>query len=415
MLVHCYGQLLKKSEEFGVKKTLVLIAVLTVCMFSTVASRSLEPIIRLPGISAPLSVNLPALNLTLIASNGTQLRLNQVSIGNLPSFSGYGGFKNVLGNIKMWGYYSGVSLAVLCNLIGGMAANDSLTVTAADNYTITLTYAQFDGNFVAYNNVTGQQVPNNQSLTPIVAYQYDGANLTSDDGGPLRLAIVGPEGLVTDSSYWVKWVTKIEIMPAPPSVTPLEGIIGTTGYKLILTEAINNSLGSMANIDYYWNFHTDKWNGIQWAATSINGSSSVVIDYAIPANTTVDLPYYVYLLPISGSNAVVWGEWLRISYTFHWVYNSMNYSTSYMAKLNVHPGDIGGASVVFPYPGADGVVNARDLSVLSSAWLQSVTAGTSPTANVFRSDLNGDGVVNARDLSLFAGNWLLGWSNSPPG
>jgi hypothetical protein len=35
-------------------------------------------------------------------------------------------------------------------------------------------------------------------------------NLTS--GGPLRFAIVGPEGLYTNSTYWVQKVVKLEIL-----------------------------------------------------------------------------------------------------------------------------------------------------------------------------------------------------------
>jgi hypothetical protein len=201
----------KISRQFGAKTSLILIAVLAIGMVSSTGWESRK---RVNEQVASSGINLPAMNLTLIALNGTRLRLNEVSIGNLPSFSGYGGFKNVLGNIKAWGRYTGVSLAVLCNLIGGVTAYNSLVVTAADNYTIALTYSQFNGDFVTYNNVTGQQVPHSQPLTPILAYQFNGVNLTSDVG-PLRLAIVGPEeGLVTNSIYWVKFVAEIQIIPA---------------------------------------------------------------------------------------------------------------------------------------------------------------------------------------------------------
>jgi hypothetical protein len=117
----------------------------------------------------------------------------------------------VLGNIKDWGKYTGVSLAVLCSLVGGINANDSLQVKASDNYTITLAYAQVNGDFVTYDNVTGQPVAHNQPLTPILAYMLNGANLASDVG-PLRLAIVGPEGLCTNSTLWVKWVVSMGVM-----------------------------------------------------------------------------------------------------------------------------------------------------------------------------------------------------------
>jgi DMSO/TMAO reductase YedYZ molybdopterin-dependent catalytic subunit len=47
---------------------------------------------------------------------------------------------------------------------------------------------------------------------PIVAYYFNDENISEDSGGPLRLAIVGPEGLVTNSTHWVKWVVKIEVI-----------------------------------------------------------------------------------------------------------------------------------------------------------------------------------------------------------
>jgi hypothetical protein len=398
----------KIYKQFRAKATPILVAVLAVSMVSSIAGQSRK---LLNGQLALSGIILPPMNLTLVALNGTQLRLNGVDIGNLPSYSGYGGFKNVLGNIKAWGTYTGVSLAVLSNLVGGVTANNSLRVTAADKYTITLTYAQFEGEFVTYNNVTGQPVPHNQSLTPILAYQFNGANLTSDEGGPLRLAIVGPEGLVTDSIYWVKFVTKTEIIPASPMVTPLDGIIGITGYKLIFEETMNNSLSSPASIDYSWTFHVDKWNGTQWVATAISGSTGSVLGYSVAALATVDLPYDVYALSPS---TLKWSDWLRISFTFHWTYGGTGYSANYVGKLNVHPGDISGdEAITFPYPGADGIANILDIGPIAANWLANST-GANPLSDLGRADVNGDCVVSILDVGPIAANWLATWTNTPP-
>jgi hypothetical protein len=396
------------SRQFGAKTAPILIAVLAIGMVSTTAWQPRKLSNGSPAVSG---LNLPPMNLTLVALNGTQLKLDEADIGNLPSYSGYGGFKNVLGNIKMWGTYTGVSLAVLCNLVGGIATNNSLRVTAADNYTITLTYAQFEGDFVTYNNVTGQQVPHNQSLTPILAYQFNGANLTSDEGGPLRLAIVGLEGLVTDSIYWVKFITKMEIIPASPTLTPLEGIVGITGYKLLFKETMNNSLSSPVNIDYYWTFHADKWNGTQWIVTGISGSTASVLGYFIAALATVDLPYSVYILSPS---VVMWGDWLRISFTFHWTYSGTSYLANYMTKLNVHPADIAGGTSTVPYFGADGSVGPPDLGVIAPNWKKSVPAGTDPTINLAKADVNGDCSISPADLGIISARWKQTWTNTPP-
>jgi len=54
------------------------------------------------------------------------------------------------------------------------------------------------------------------------------------------------------------------------------------------------------------------------------------------------------------------------------------------------PGDING----------DGVVNAKDASLLATNWLKSIPPGLA------NADINGDGIVNARDLSILCAHWL---------
>jgi hypothetical protein len=162
--------------------------------------------------------------LTLVAVNGTQLVLHSADIGSLPSYTGFGGFENVLGNIKDLGNYTGVPLTALCSLVGGINSSQYLLVNASDGYTMLFSYAQVSGHFVAYNSTTGQVVQNPPLFTPILAYYMNGANLTYDDGAPIKIAIVGPEGFVTNSTLWVKWVTKLEIIRndeiAVTAVTP---------------------------------------------------------------------------------------------------------------------------------------------------------------------------------------------------
>jgi outer membrane protein assembly factor BamB len=195
---------------------------------------------------------------------------------------------------------------------------------------------------------------------------------------------------------------------------PAGGLIGITGYKLVFEQIVNNSFSSPTTINYYWSFNADKWNGTQWIAGGISGSTVLVSGYLIPANKTVDLPYNVYVLNLS---AVNWGEWLKISYTFYWTYNSINYSVVYMAKLNVHSGDIAGAATVaFPYLGADGKVDLLDLTTVTGNWLKSWTAATAPdpTSAEARADINGANKVDLLDLTLVTGNWLRTWTNTPP-
>jgi len=194
-----------------------------------------------------------------------------------------------------------------------------------------------------------------------------------------------------------------------------EGGVGITGYKLVFNEVVANSLGYSATIDYYWSFSIDKWNGAQWVASGISGSSTLVTNYPIPAQPTFNLPYYVYVLPSSGPNVVVWGDWLRIAYTFHWVYDFTSYSTDYTTKLHVHPSDIAGvASITFPYLGADNVCNIKDTTPISLNWQQPVPGGTDPTSSLARADINGNGIVNISDVTPISLNWQIAWTNTPP-
>jgi hypothetical protein len=109
-------------------------------------------------------------------------------------------------------------------------------------------YAQVNGDFVAYNSTTGQVVQNPPLFTPILAYYKGGANLTYDDGGPLKVAIVGPEGFVTNSTLWVKWVTKLEILRnddiAVTAVTPSRTVFaGPTNTRICNVSVTVENLG----------------------------------------------------------------------------------------------------------------------------------------------------------------------------
>jgi hypothetical protein len=154
--------------------------------------------------------NLPPLNLTLVALNGTQLTINETAMSNLPAIRANGGLLNQKGTASDVGNYTGIPLTTLCNLVGGLSNGSSLLITASDNYAITLSYSQLSGNWTTYDSSTGQPVNQTQPLTPIIAYYYNDANLSSDMA-PLQLAIVGPEGLLTDGKYWVHSVVSIEI------------------------------------------------------------------------------------------------------------------------------------------------------------------------------------------------------------
>jgi hypothetical protein len=195
------------------RKVLVAALIAIVLVAVVVVTWRIYPLLQ-TGRQYSNSVSLQPMNLTLVALNGTQLVLNEKDIARLLSFQSKGGFKTSAGSLRGIGNYTGVPISELLALVGGMNSNCSLKVSASDGYSMVYTYNQVQGkNFTCYSPATGDEVQSNQPFTMILAYYFNGMNLTSDEG-PLRLAIVGPQGLLTDGHYWIKWVTKLEIQPA---------------------------------------------------------------------------------------------------------------------------------------------------------------------------------------------------------
>jgi hypothetical protein len=228
---------------------------------------------------------------------------------------------------------------------------------------------------------------------------------------------IGLEYTIGSSSTWYVRFAYLSLnVPPPPSssLTATSGSVGISGYKLIFRETMNNSFSSLAIINYFWSFSVDAWNGSYWVATGL-GTSTPLWGAAIPALTTMNLPYYVCLVDSSVVNS---NEWLKINFLFVWTYNSTNYPANYTAKLNVHPADTSGSAVTFPYFGADGKVSTADLTLLAKNWGRSVSwTGTfDPTDELHRADQGMYGKVGTGDLTILATNWGLkgAWTNTPP-
>jgi hypothetical protein len=133
--------------------------------------------------------------------------LNSTDIATLPSVRGLGRF-----GVSSLENYTGVPLTTLCNIVGGISNDSVVRITASDNYTQTFSFNQVvNGNFTTYDPITGNITPHTKPLTPIIAYYGNDVNLTSNEG-PLMLAIIGPEGLLTSRPYWVWLVMKIEVL-----------------------------------------------------------------------------------------------------------------------------------------------------------------------------------------------------------
>jgi len=163
---------------------------------------------------------LPSISLTLVGANGQQKVLTQKDIVALKSYTGKGGYEESGGLIGGYGSYAGVQVPTLLNLVGGITSDQELNVSASDGYTIIFTYNQtVNGQgFLMYNPATGNPQTPTQPIQLVLAYYLNGTALASGEG-PLRISVLGSEGLLTAGRYWVSMVTELQVIPNPTSTS----------------------------------------------------------------------------------------------------------------------------------------------------------------------------------------------------
>ncbi|MBN1191766.1 MAG: molybdopterin-dependent oxidoreductase [Dehalococcoidales bacterium] len=143
--------------------------------------------------------------------DGQNKLLTYSEIKNMPSYSGTGGFFSTTGAVTGPFHAKGVLLESLCALVGGLDESNLVKISAADGYSTMLDYQQVKGGFITYDPLTLKEKPHGE-LRPLLMYEKDGHALDEDFGKPLRLAIAGEDGFVTEGLYWTKWINKVEII-----------------------------------------------------------------------------------------------------------------------------------------------------------------------------------------------------------
>ncbi len=157
-----------------------------------------------------------------------ELILSIDQLKQLPVTEGYAGTKSSTGKITPPTVHTGVSLADLCEQVGGCDETTAITIVAKDGYGITFSHAQvYEGAFVTFDPATGDEVTREGPLTPIVVYEREGEPIPTDEDGPLRIGVVSSEpNQVTDGHWAVKWAREMQIKPAIVEWTlHLEGAI----------------------------------------------------------------------------------------------------------------------------------------------------------------------------------------------
>ncbi|MCW3982864.1 MAG: hypothetical protein NWE96_02595 [Candidatus Bathyarchaeota archaeon] len=202
-----------QAKNFNTKIIAAIIITIIVISSAVVAAQYL--------LSKPSS-ELPDMTLTLIGSNGQQKTLNKQDILALESYTSKGALKTSGGLITDVGTYTGVPISTLLDLVGGITSDQKLKALASDGYPMTYTYNQvINGqDFRTYDPTTRDMVNATAPVKLVLVYSVDGAPL-SDDKGPLRIAILGSEGLATEGNLWSKKVIQLEVTSnQAPSPTP---------------------------------------------------------------------------------------------------------------------------------------------------------------------------------------------------
>jgi len=250
-----------------------------------------------PQPSSSPSANLPAMSLTIVGVNGTQVVLDQNSIAALVSYSGPAGFKSSGGLIAAVGTYTGIPVLTLLDLVGGITSDQTLTVTASDGYSMVYTYNQAYGQgFTTYDPVTGSEKAATQSMTLCVNYFVNGSALSSSEG-PLRIGVVGSEGLLTEGHFWTKMTVKLEVTN------------NIRDWAVTVSEASSQSLSmdrQAWTADY--NHFTLNWtdsNGNVWSGSALWRWVSWYNYNGGISNATLDQGYSVKIVSGDGSSVTL--------------------------------------------------------------------------------------------------------------
>jgi len=243
------------------------------------------------------SVVLPPMALTVIGGDGTQVVLNATSMAALQSYTAPAGFKSSGGLIAAVGTYTGVPVVTLLNLVGGITSDQTLTITASDGYSMVYTYNQVMGkDFTTYDPVTGSEKAPTQNMTLCVNYFVNGTALPSDEG-PLRVGVLGPEGLLTEGHFWTKMTTTLQVTN---NVRDWSVTVNATGCQPLSMDRQSWT----ADYNHYKLNWTDS-NGNVWSGTALWRWVSWYNYNGGVSNATLDQGYSVKLVSGDGSYVTI--------------------------------------------------------------------------------------------------------------
>ena len=168
--------------------------------------------------------NTPSDSFVEVLGTGTSQNVTLSEMLLMESVTGNSSYQNSYGNVRGAGIYTGVNISDLVDLVGGMADDDVLRVSAADGYSQTFERAK------VYPNTTTFEIQGYM----ILAYEFNGSTIPDYEEG-FRLAFIPEDGYYTNADandttdpnpsgagpQWVSNVAKIEVIAPEPDVLTL--------------------------------------------------------------------------------------------------------------------------------------------------------------------------------------------------
>ena len=187
-------------------------------------------------------------------------------------------------------------IIAICDLVGGINSDNTLTVSASDGYSMVYTYNQVHGqDFTTFDPVTGDEKQPTKPLTLTVCYFANGSALPPDVG-PLRMGILGEEGLLGEGHFWTYWVTKIEVTA---SVRDWNVLVDVTGIEpLVMDRQSFTSILYNSPLDW-----TDSGGNV-WTGTALWRWALWTNYHGGVSNASLDAGYTLKVISGSGNSAV---------------------------------------------------------------------------------------------------------------
>jgi len=150
--------------------------------------------------------------ITLVGMDG-EISFTLTELKAMETVEGQAGIKSSTGQITPPALFKGVSLKNLLAKMGEIDDTMGVNIVAEDGYGLSFSYDQImNGNFIAYDPATGDELRNPVPLEAIIAFEREGEALNKKEDGTIRIAIISEKNnQVTDGHWSIKWVNRIEL------------------------------------------------------------------------------------------------------------------------------------------------------------------------------------------------------------